>query len=167
VSPATWQISTSPFSIALPNSARRSAEPYGSHRRRRHVGGRNHKFRLLYAMIVLDHRRIVGSIRRDWDRNRARPAVGGGFRFPLFRLQDGCTFPPWLTFPDAPLIIPDGRSGLKPWHFFRGPSQDLERFKRWSVDAPAVLVCPPASPLLNSRRHTPVLSSRPLAAKEA
>ena len=35
--------------------------------------------------------------------HRARPALGGGFPFPLFRLQDGCTFPPWLTFPEAPL----------------------------------------------------------------
>jgi hypothetical protein len=33
-------------------------------------------------------------------------------------------------------------SGLKPWHFFRGRSQSLERFKRWSVYAPAILVCP-------------------------
>ena len=38
-----------------------------------------------------------------WDRNRARPAVGGGFPFLLFRLQDGFTVPPWLTFPEAPL----------------------------------------------------------------
>jgi hypothetical protein len=34
---------------------------------------------------------------RDWDRNRARPAVGEGFPFLLFRLQDGFTVPPWLT----------------------------------------------------------------------
>ena len=32
-----------------------------------------------------------------WDRSRARPAVGGGFPFLLFRLQDGFTVPPWLT----------------------------------------------------------------------
>jgi hypothetical protein len=38
-----------------------------------------------------------------WDRSRARPAVGGGFPFLLFRLQDGFTVPPWLTFPEAPL----------------------------------------------------------------
>jgi hypothetical protein len=38
-----------------------------------------------------------------WDRNRARPAVGEGFPFLLFRLQDGFTVPPWLTFPEAPL----------------------------------------------------------------
>jgi len=37
-----------------------------------------------------------------WDRTRARPALGGGFPFLLFRLQDGFTFPPWLTFPAAP-----------------------------------------------------------------
>ena len=46
------------------------------------------------------------------NRNRARPAVGEGFPFLLFRLQDGFTVPPWLTFPEA------------------FPS--LERFKRWS-----------------------------------
>jgi hypothetical protein len=40
---------------------------------------------------------------RDWDRNRARPAVGEGFPLLLFRLQDGFTVPPWLTFPEAPL----------------------------------------------------------------
>ena len=38
-----------------------------------------------------------------WDRDRARPAVGEGFPVLLFRLQDGFTFPPWLTFPEAPL----------------------------------------------------------------
>jgi hypothetical protein len=40
---------------------------------------------------------------RDWDRSRARPAVGEGFPFLLFRLQEGFTVPPWLTFPEAPL----------------------------------------------------------------
>jgi metal-dependent amidase/aminoacylase/carboxypeptidase family protein len=38
-----------------------------------------------------------------WDRSRARPAVGEGFPLLLFRLQDGFTVPPWLTFPEAPL----------------------------------------------------------------
>ena len=38
-----------------------------------------------------------------WDRNRARPAVGEGFPLLLFRLQDGFTVSPWLTFPEAPL----------------------------------------------------------------
>ena len=38
-----------------------------------------------------------------WDRTRARPALGGGLPFLPFRLQDGFTFPPWLTFPAAPL----------------------------------------------------------------
>ena len=37
-----------------------------------------------------------------WDRSRARPAVGGGLPFLLFRLQDGFTFPPWLRFPKPP-----------------------------------------------------------------
>src|SRR5260370_18479853 len=41
--------------------------------------------------------------RGHWDRNRARPAVGEGFPLLLFRLQDGFTVPPWLTFPEAPL----------------------------------------------------------------
>lgn len=39
----------------------------------------------------------------NWDRNRARPAVGEGFPLLLFRLQDGFTVSPWLTFPEAPL----------------------------------------------------------------
>jgi hypothetical protein len=38
-----------------------------------------------------------------WDRSRARLALGEGFPFLLFRLQDGFTVPPWLTFPEAPL----------------------------------------------------------------
>jgi two-component system NtrC family sensor kinase len=38
-----------------------------------------------------------------WDRNRARSAVGEGFPFLLFRLQDGFTSSPWLTIPEAPL----------------------------------------------------------------
>src|SRR4029077_19891304 len=46
-------------------------------------------------------RRLYG----HWDRNRARPAVGEGFPFLLFRLQDGFTVPPWLTFPEAPLSV--------------------------------------------------------------
>jgi hypothetical protein len=37
------------------------------------------------------------------DRNRARLAVGEGFPFLLFRLQDGFTVSPWRTFPEAPL----------------------------------------------------------------
>src|SRR5208282_335531 len=89
---------------------------------------------------------------RDWDRSRARPALGGGFPFLLFRLQDGFTFPPWLTFPEAPLKCRTARfpgSGLKPWHIFHGPSLGLERFKRWSVYTPAVPVCP--QPRLLSR----------------
>src|SRR3981081_2968303 len=43
------------------------------------------------------------STRAHWDRNRARPAVGEGFPLLLFRLQDGFTVPPGLTFPEAPL----------------------------------------------------------------
>ena len=35
---------------------------------------------------------------------------------------------------------------MKPRHFFRGPSQSLERFKRWSVYTPANPGLPPASP---------------------
>jgi hypothetical protein len=37
-----------------------------------------------------------------WDRARARPALGGGLPFLLFRLQDGFTVPPWLRFPWPP-----------------------------------------------------------------
>src|SRR5437870_5199043 len=42
----------------------------------------------------------------DWDRNRVRPAVGGGVPFLLFRLQDGFTVPPWLTIPELPVASP-------------------------------------------------------------
>src|SRR5712691_8477902 len=53
-----------------------------------------------------------------WDRARARPALGGGLPFLLFRLQDGFTVPPWLRFPWPPYNAgrPDFPwSGLKPW----------------------------------------------------
>ena len=49
-----------------------------------------------------------------------------------------------LLLSRSPPIITDGQipgSGLKPWHVFCGPSQRLERFKRWSVYTPAILVC--------------------------
>ena len=52
---------------------------------------------------VEDWRAGLGRSLVYWDRSRARPAVGGGFPFLLFRLQDGFTVPPWLTFPEAPL----------------------------------------------------------------
>src|SRR5258708_37311574 len=52
---------------------------------------------------VEDWRAGLGRSLGYWDRSRARPAVGGGFPFLLFRLQDGFTVPPWLTFPEAPL----------------------------------------------------------------
>jgi hypothetical protein len=45
----------------------------------------------------------LGDAADGWDRDRARPAVGEGFPFPLFRLQDGFTVSPWRTFLDAPL----------------------------------------------------------------
>jgi hypothetical protein len=48
---------------------------------------------------------------------------------------------------------------LKPWHIFCEPSQGVERFKRWSVYAPAIPVCSQPR-LLNRRDVTPVLSSR-------
>jgi len=83
------------------------------------------------------------------DRNRARLAVGEGFPFPLFRLQDGVTVSPWRTFPDAPLKSRTARfpgSGSKHWPIIREPSQGLERFKRWVVCAPATPGLPTASP---------------------
>src|SRR5262245_46177290 len=80
-----------------------------------------------------------------WDRNRARLAVDEGVPFPLFRLQDGFTVSPWRTVPDAPLKSRTARfpgSGSKAWHVLREPSHGLERFKRWFVYTPAILVCP-------------------------
>ena len=54
---------------------------------------------------------------------------------------------------------------MKPRHVFCGPSQRLERFKRWSVYTPAIAVCP--QPRLPSRRGVvPVLSSRPPYGRE-
>jgi hypothetical protein len=52
---------------------------------------------------VEDWRAGLGRSLYYWDRSRARPAVGGGVPFLLFRLRDGFTVPPWLTFPEAPL----------------------------------------------------------------
>src|SRR4030095_145656 len=52
-------------------------------------------------------------------------------------------------------------SGLKPWHIFRGPSQSVERLKRWFVCPPPLPVCPPPRPLEPSSAYAPVLSSRP------
>src|SRR5262245_8728519 len=51
----------------------------------------------------------LGCLNLGRDRDRARPAVGEGFPFPLFRLQAGFTVSPWRTFLDAPPIMPDGR----------------------------------------------------------
>ena len=79
------------------------------------------------------------------DRNRARPAVGEGFPFLLFRLQDEfAQSPRWLTFPRSPPIIPDSQISrgvrFETLAFFRRPSQ-ASRFKRWSYTTPAPLVC--------------------------
>jgi hypothetical protein len=52
---------------------------------------------------------VHDTVKKTWrhlncrDRNRARPAVGEGFPFLLFRSQDGVTVSPWRTFLDAPL----------------------------------------------------------------
>jgi hypothetical protein len=45
------------------------------------------------------------------------PAVGGGLPVPSFRLRDGFTVPPWLSFPRPPYNPGRGfpRSSLKPW----------------------------------------------------
>ena len=45
---------------------------------------------------------ISPRFRWGWDRARARPALGGGLPFLLFRLQDGFSFPPWRRFPWPP-----------------------------------------------------------------
>src|SRR5262249_23326953 len=79
------------------------------------------------------------------DRIRARLAVGEGFPLPLFRLRDGVTVSPWHTFLEAPLksrTVGFAESGSKAWHVLREPSPGLERFKRWFVYTPAILVCP-------------------------
>jgi hypothetical protein len=56
-------------------------------------------------------RRLIAAspVPKGLDRSRARATVGGGFPAPPFRLRGGFTFPPWSTFPEAPVVIPDGR----------------------------------------------------------
>src|SRR5215472_12004897 len=98
-----------------------------------------------------------------WDRNRARLAVGEGLPFPLFRLQDGVTFSPWRTVPEAPLkswTVGFPEPSSKPWHVFRGPSHSLERFKRRFMYTPATPGLPTASPPQAVICVRPVLSSR-------
>ena len=51
---------------------------------------------------------------------------------------------------------------MKPWHIFRGPSQSVERLKRWFVYTPATPGLPTASPPGVVIYVSPVLSSRPL-----
>src|SRR5215472_9504987 len=90
-----------------------------------------------------------GSGDSGWDRNRARLAVGEGFPCLLFRLQDGFTFSPWRTVPEAPLkswTVGFPEPSSKPWHVLRGPSHGLERFKRWFMYTPATPGLPTASP---------------------
>jgi hypothetical protein len=65
--------------------------------------GANQRFESDKMLVVSDCICPVLCHPRHWDRNRARPAVGEGFPLLLFRLQDGFTVPPWLTFPEAPL----------------------------------------------------------------
>jgi hypothetical protein len=59
--------------------------------------------RLLHFVLFITVLTSSLAFIEHWDRNRARPAVGEGFPFLLFRSQDGFTVPPWLTFPEAPL----------------------------------------------------------------
>jgi hypothetical protein len=99
------------------------------------------------------------------DRNRARLAVGEGFPFPLFRLQDGVTVSPWRTFPDAPLKSRTARfpgSGSKHWPIIREPSQGAWRgLNAGSYAPPPLPVCPQPRLLKPSSAYVPVLSSRP------
>ena len=59
--------------------------------------------RLYHLVLAFPIEGDITNRRAHWDRNRARPAVGEGFPLLLFRLQDGFTVSPWLTFPEAPL----------------------------------------------------------------
>src|SRR5262245_21163200 len=45
--------------------------------------------------------RPKSSLAHGWDRDRARPAVGEGLPFPLFRLQNGITIERTRTFPPS------------------------------------------------------------------
>jgi hypothetical protein len=64
-------------------------------------------------------------------------------------LRNGFTVSPWRTVPEAPLkswTVGFPESSSKPWHILRGPSQGLERLKRWFVYTPATPGLPTASP---------------------
>src|SRR5215831_13214177 len=80
----------------------------------------------------------------DWDRNRARSAVGEGLPFLLFRLPDGFSFSTMAHDSRSPPIIPDGqisRVRFETLAFLPKAFPSLERFKRCSVYTPAILVC--------------------------
>src|SRR5262249_1071467 len=52
---------------------------------------------------------VRGSASQDWDRNRARPAVGGGFPFPTLSIVGRVHIPTMADVSRRPPIIPDGR----------------------------------------------------------
>src|ERR1700680_2265191 len=64
---------------------------------------------------------------RDWDRNRARPAVGEGFPFPLFRFAGRVHNITMAYVSRSPPIMPDSQisrvrfetSAYLPWAFPR------------------------------------------------
>jgi transposase InsO family protein len=64
-------------------------------------------FRCPVANAVAE--RWVKSARTDWDRNRARLAVGGGFPFPALSIAGRVHIPTMADVSRRPPIIPDGR----------------------------------------------------------
>src|SRR5215467_8440359 len=72
--------------------------------RRRHV---RTPFRAPRANAISE--RWVKSVRTDWDRNQARPAVGEGFPFPALSIAGRVHIPTMADVSRRPPIIPDGR----------------------------------------------------------
>src|SRR5215475_1438015 len=52
---------------------------------------------------------LFANVVEDWDRNRARPAVGGGFPFPALSIAGRVHIPTMADVSRRPPIIPDGR----------------------------------------------------------
>src|SRR5262252_4115385 len=102
--------------------------------------------------------------RTDWDRNRARPAVGGGFPFPALSIAGRVHIPTMADVSRRPPIIPDGRISrvrfetlaFLPWAFPR-----LRGVYTLGCIRPRQPGLPTPSPRLNCHRDTPVLATRP------
>src|SRR5215471_19192043 len=78
-------------------------------RRLRHLGIEQVRTPFRAARANASSERWVKSVRADWDRNRARLAVGGGFPFPALSIAGRVHIPTMADVSRRPPIIPDGR----------------------------------------------------------